>query len=226
MKKFAAGTLDSQGSLSRYFLSARPSSHKKTVHDVLIRSERVEPIKVRDHLSIVPANIDLAATDVEVSRIRNQEGIFKRALENLYGKDNYSYWLFDCPTAPGTLPDNALCAADYVIIPVACDSMSEDVMELIETTVDEIVRMGLNPTLKKWRILPTRYVTGTLHSKEILQLLTEQYGKLVYPEPMKEVIAYKDARAARTEVGLLNKGQNEYWERLVQTLIAETKGVS
>ncbi|MEG0366905.1 MAG: AAA family ATPase, partial [Coprobacillus sp.] len=94
-----------------------------TVYDAVTEDVPMADIIVHtsvEGLDIVPANIDLAGIEIELSQIKSgREQRLKRSLDTV--KDNYDYVIIDCPPALGLLNTNALTAASSVLIPVQCE---------------------------------------------------------------------------------------------------------
>ena len=76
-------------------------------------------------LDIIPSHIDLVGAEIEMLNMENREQILKQILVPL--KERYDYILIDTqPSRDSLLLSNAIAAADYVLIPLKCDSFSED----------------------------------------------------------------------------------------------------
>ena len=69
-------------------------------------------------LDIIPSNIRLVGSEVELISTENRENILKMKLGNI--RDYYEYIFIDCPPSLGLLTINALTAADTVLIPIQC----------------------------------------------------------------------------------------------------------
>jgi chromosome partitioning protein len=209
--------LDPQSSLTEYFV--QPSELKTTVYDLLLEGAELKPLVLGEYISLLPANIDLAAAEIQLPTKRNQE----RTLARMLKRYSYDYILIDCPPSLGVLTTNALTAANLVIVPVTTELMAERTIKLILNTIQDVKDSELNTTLKVWRILPSLHDIRLAHHKEILEALRTKYGQLVYPEPVKHTTKYKDAVTSQVDISELDRGQGEYWDRLAASLIAESE---
>lgn len=136
------------------------------IYTVLIHGIPIEKAALNTmipHLKIVPANVDLAAAEIDLINNPRREYVLKDELETIRSK--YDYILIDCPPALGVLTVNALVAADSVVIPLQCEFFAlEGLSHLLDTI--NLVKKGLNPMLDIDGILLT------MHDKR--NKLTEQ----------------------------------------------------
>ena len=82
--------------------------------------------------------------------------------------------LLDCPPSLGVLTVAALTAADGVLIPLQCETLSHrGVGQLLDTVHD--VRRFTNRDLEVWGVLPTLYDGRTNHARAVLETISETY---------------------------------------------------
>lgn len=210
--------LDPQASLSEYFIN--PAELTETVYHLLTDAKAIKPLVLGEHVSLLPANIDLAAAEVQLPAKRNQERTLARMLKNYHA----DYCLLDCPPSLGVLTTNALTAAQLVLVPVTPELMAERTVKLILNTIADVKDTELNPSLTVWRIVPMIYDSRLAHHKEVLEALRAKYGTLLYSEPVKSTTRYKDAVTSQVDISELDRQQGEYWDRLAALLIAECEG--
>src|SRR5437870_8186789 len=89
--------------------------------------------------------------------------------------------VIDCPPSLGLLCVNALVASTEVIIPLQCEYFGMKGMQLLHNTIER-VRAKLNPSLRISGILATIHKSRTLHSQEVLELVRERYGDVVFED--------------------------------------------
>jgi chromosome partitioning protein len=210
--------LDPQGSLTEYFTN--PETLQQTIYDALLNGVTVAPLKLGEQISLLPANIDLAAAEIQLPAKRFQERTLSKILKNYTG---YDYCLIDCPPSLGVLTTNALTAAQSVIIPVSTELLAERTVKLIIATIEDIQSNDPTSHLQIWRILATIYDQRLAHHREILEALRVKYGQLLYGEPVRATTKYKDAVTERVDAGDLDKKIADYWDTLANVLIEESE---
>jgi len=92
----------------------------------------------------------------------------------------------------GLLTINAFVAATGVIVPVQCEYLSLRGLVQLENTL-AMVRENLNPQVGVEGIVATMYDGRTLHSREAIEILEENFGDLVYRTRIRKTIRYAEA---------------------------------
>ena len=189
--------LDPQAHLTINMGVRRPDEVEHTVYDILLDPQlparevilRAELMR----LDFIPANIDLAAAEIQLVNEWGREALLRDKLEPL--QSSYDFMIIDCPPSLGILSVNALVAAEEVIIPLQCEYFGMKGMQQLQRSIQR-VREKLNPRLKVGGILPTIYKSRTLHSQEVLQLVREAYGAEVFPFFVKDSIRFAECPPA------------------------------
>ena len=141
---------------------------------------------------LIPANIDLAAAELELASEIGRERVLAEALQPLHA--SYDFILIDCPPSLGLLTINALVAAGEVLIPLQCEFLAMRAMNLLLRTVEK-VKAKLNPGLSVLGILVTMYNGRTVHSQEVLEEVRSTFGSKVFSEVVKNSVRFKEAPA-------------------------------
>jgi chromosome partitioning protein len=114
-------------------------------------------------------------------------------------RSTYDYVFVDTPPSLGLLTINALTAADSVIVPVQCEYLSLRGLIQLENTLS-MIRENLNPDVRIRGILPTMFDGRTLHSREAVEILQENFGSLVFDTRIRKTIRYAEAPVKGTSV--------------------------
>ena len=181
--------LDPQGNLTMS-QGMDPDQVERSMYDVLVHSMPVEEIIHRAEVDVAVSSIDLAGAEMALSSMIGRERALQKAL--LPVRNRYDYILVDTPPSLGLLTINALTASDGVIVPVQCEYLSLRGLVQLENTLS-MIRENLNPIVEIKGILPTMYDSRTLHSREAVEMLKENFGDLVFETRIKKTVRYAEA---------------------------------
>ncbi len=127
-------------------------------------------------LDIVPATMDLATVELEITSKIGRERLLQKALKCDFAKQ-YDYIIIDTPPLLGSIVINALSAADELLIPVKGFYSLEGIQQFLD--VIESVRENVNPNLKIGSVLLTMYDDHLLINRDIKKKVTEVFGERV-----------------------------------------------
>jgi len=181
--------LDPQGNLTMS-QGLNPDTIERSMFDVLVhRLPITEVIQMRE-IDVAVSSIDLAGAELALSSMIGRERALDKAL--LPVREKYDYILIDTPPSLGLLTINAFVASDGVIVPVQCEYLSLRGLVQLENTLS-MVRENLNPRVEIQGILPTMYDKRTLHSREAIDILQENFGDLVFGTRIRKTIRFAEA---------------------------------
>ena len=181
--------LDPQGNLTMS-QGMDPDTVERSMFDVLVHSLPIDEVIHRTEIDLAVSSIDLAGAELALSSMIGRERALQKGL--LPARSRYDYILIDTPPSLGLLTINALTAADSVIVPVQCEYLSLRGLVQLENTLS-MIRENLNPTVEIRGILPTMYDGRTLHSKEAVEMLKENFGDLVFDTRIRKTVRYAEA---------------------------------
>jgi chromosome partitioning protein len=181
--------LDPQGNLTMS-QGMDPDIVERSMFDVLVHGLPIDEVIHRTEIDLAVSSIDLAGAELALSSMIGRERALQKGL--LPVRSRYDYILIDTPPSLGLLTINALTAADSVIVPVQCEYLSLRGLVQLENTLS-MIRENLNPTVEIRGILPTMYDGRTLHSKEAVEMLKENFGDLVFETRIRKTVRYAEA---------------------------------
>ena len=181
--------LDPQGNLTMS-QGLNPDSIERSMFDVLVHRVPITEVIHQMEVDLAVSSIDLAGAELALSSMIGRERALEKALAPV--KDDYNYVLIDTPPSLGLLTINALVAAHGVIVPVQCEYLSLRGLVQLENTLT-MIRENLNPEVGIQGILPTMYDKRTLHSREAVEILEENFGDLVFGTKIRKTIRYAEA---------------------------------
>ncbi len=161
--------LDPQGNLS---FSFGLQSKEYTISQLLNGEiNTTDGIVSKEDLDIIPANINLANTEINIIRKKSREFVLRKLLKEL----DYDFILIDCPPSLSMLTINALTASDKVLIPMQPEVLSIKGLDLIIDTI-EGVQQNFNEDIEIDGILPVMVDTRKRLSKDVLKYITDNYS--------------------------------------------------
>jgi chromosome partitioning protein len=195
-KRVLAIDLDPQSNLTMS-QGIDPDDLERSMFDVLVHKTPIEDIIVPREIDLAVASIDLAGAELAMSSMIGRERALQKAILPL--RSTYDYVLVDTPPSLGLLTINALTASDSVIVPVQCEYLSLRGLIQLENTLS-MIRENLNPDVRIRGILPTMFDGRTLHSREAVEILQENFGSLVFDTRIRKTIRYAEAPVKGTSV--------------------------
>ena len=195
-KRVLAVDLDPQSNLTMS-QGVDPEDLERTMFDVLVHKTPIEQVIQHCEIDVAASSIDLAGAELALSSMIGRERALQKAL--LPVRANYDYIMIDTPPSLGLLTINALTAADAVIVPVQCEYLSLRGLIQLENTLT-MIRENLNPDVRIKGILPTMFDSRTLHSREAVEILQENFGDLVFETKIRKTVRYAEAPVKGTSV--------------------------
>ena len=188
--------LDPQGNLTMS-QGLNPDTIERSMFDVLVHQLPIQEVIHHIEVDIAVSSIDLAGAELALSSMIGRERALEKAIAPV--RDSYDYVLIDTPPSLGLLTINALVASNGVIVPVQCEYLSLRGLVQLENTLS-MIRENLNPEVGIEGILPTMFDSRTLHSREAVEILQENFGDLVFDTKIKKTVRYAEAPVKGTSV--------------------------
>ena len=178
-KKILVVDSDPQGNASSGVGIKTKSIKKHLYHTFCKQIDAQEAILETNvkNLSILPSNIDLVATELELINEKDRELFLAGILSKV--RKNYDYVFIDCPPSLGLLTVNALTAADSVLIPMQCEYFAmEGLAQLINTI--RSVKKTFNSDLYIEGLLLTMFDTRNKLSHQVSDEISHHFGDQVF----------------------------------------------
>jgi len=190
--------LDPQACLT-FSLGLDPDALDLSVHDVLLGrvSAGMALHKTQEGPDVLPATIDLAGCEAMLLTRTGREYALRGALEDLGAE--YDDVVIDCPPSLGVLTINGLTAADDVLIPLQCETLSHRGVGQLLDTVHDVQRLT-NRDLTVLGVLPTLFDGRTNHAREVLADVSSRYSLTVLEPPIAKSVRFAEAPAAGRSV--------------------------
>lgn len=132
---------------------------------------------VVENVDLIPSNMNLSGSEIELIGIENKEYILKGITDKIRRK--YDYIIMDCPPSLSMLTINALTAATSVLVPIQCEYYAlEGLSQLIHTI--ELVKDRLNKRLKIEGVVFTMYDARTNLSLQVVENVKDNLQQNIY----------------------------------------------
>jgi len=181
--------LDPQGNLTMS-QGIDPDKVELSMYNVLVDDLPISEIIAHREIDIAVASLDLAGAEIAMSTKIGRERSLEKALREVHGE--YDYICIDTPPSLGLLTINALTASSKVIIPVQCEYLSMRGLVQLQSTL-KMIQENLNPNVQIEGILPTMFDSRTLHAREAVSILEENFGDLVFKSRIRKAVKFAEA---------------------------------
>ena len=210
--------LDPQGNLTMS-QGIDPDKVEKSLYDVLVNDMPISEIVQEREIDIAVSSIDLAGAEIAMSTKIGRERSLEKALKEVSGY--YDFVCIDTPPSLGLLTINALTAANKVIVPVQCEYLSMRGLVQLQNTL-KMIQENLNPDVKIEGILPTMLDSRTVHAKEAVEILEENFGELVFKSRIRKAIKFAEAPVKGASVLKYDSGSSaaNYYRELAKEVLA------
>jgi chromosome partitioning protein len=209
--------LDPQGNLTMS-QGIDPDKVEKSLFDVLVHRMPIREVIHEREIDIAVSSIDLAGAEIAMSTMIGRERSLEKALDEV--ADDYDFVCIDTPPSLGLLTVNALTAADKIIVPVQCEYLSMRGLVQLQNTL-EMIKENLNPGVEIEGILPTMLDSRTVHAKEAVEILEENFGDLVFKSRIRKAIKFAEAPVRGSSVLKYDPKGNaaEYYRELAKEVL-------
>lgn len=191
-KKVLVLDMDPQGNATTGY-SINKVEQENTIYELLLGESSIKECILSDvlpNLSVIPANVNLAAIEIETIGVKDKEFILTKELEWI--KDSYDYIIIDCPPALSTLTLNAMTSASKVIVPIQCEYLALEGLSDLITTIN-LVKERLNPELDLAGIVFTMYDARTNLSAQVVEEVTTHFPETVFKTVIPRNIRLSEA---------------------------------
>ena len=151
-----------------------------TLYELMLGDCSIQDSILKDvipNLSIIPANVNLAAAEIELIGVDKKEYILKEEVDWI--KNQYDFIIIDCPPSLNTLTINALTTADSVLVPIQCEYYAlEGLSQLIHTV--NLVKERLNPKLDMEGVVFTMFDARTNLSMQVVENVKSNLNQNIY----------------------------------------------
>ncbi len=139
---------------------------RTTIYDVLCGDAQLADARYQalPNLLVVPANLDLAAAELELAGEVGREVVLRDRIE--LDREKFDFLIIDCPPSLGVLTLNALTAVQEVFLPLQPHFLALHGLSKLLRTI-EVVAKRLNPDLRLSGVVLCMYDAATRLAAEV-----------------------------------------------------------
>jgi chromosome partitioning protein len=201
-KKVLIIDLDPQSNLS---LSLGVVKASNNIYGALRNEYEIKPLEIMKGFDLIPATIDLAGIEIELSTKMDREYYLKEIIDPI--KDNYDYILIDCPPSLGLLTLNAFTASDEILIPLQSEFLAmHGLSELIKAV--KLINRRLNPNLFIAGIFLTQFDSRKKLNKDVFKDIAENFPNELFTTKIRDNVALADAPSYKLDIFRFNPKSN------------------
>jgi chromosome partitioning protein len=216
--------MDAQGNATSG-MGIRKPDVEQDIYDVLVNevpiADAILPSS-RENLDIVPATLQLAGAEIELTSMMARESRLKTALSELHA--NYDFILIDCPPSLGHLTINAFTASDAILIPVQFEYYALEGLSQLLNTV-RLVQKHFNPSLEIEGVLLTMFDARTNLGAEVVEEVRRYFQEKVYDTVIPRNVRLSEAPShglSIVDYDIRSKGA-EVYQALAKEVLAREK---
>lgn len=184
---------DPQANLSSYLGVTPGEPPFESLHtlDEVYLSKRPIDLKTRNlFITHTQAGVDLIAADKTLASVEyylftrsDREVVLSRFFDSI--RQDYDFIILDTPPSLNLLTLNALCASDYVLVPVQPEFFSLEGIIKIRQSIEDI-KNRWNPKISIIGVLPTQVSQRRKLSHEVIQILRDELGEKLFENRIHE----------------------------------------
>ena len=173
-------------------------------------------------LKLIPAHIDLVASEIELVSQEDRESMLKKAVQPVI--DEFDYIFIDCAPSLGLLTLNALTAAHSVIIPIQCEYFALEGLGKLLNTIKSVQRLH-NPDLDYEGMLLTMYDSRLRLSNQVVEEVKKHFDDMVFKSVIQRNVRLSEAPSYGENIikyDATSRGANNYLS-LAEEIIQKNK---
>ena len=173
------------------------------------------------HVDLLPASASLARFDLADQHTWERSDLHLSLVQPVEAaRETYDFVIFDCPPRLSLVSFAALCASDYVIIPLeAADWGAQGIVQV--TAAVDYVRKRYNPRLELLGYLVSRFKRARSVQQSYLVKLKEHFGTLAFATVVPDLARFEQAVTSAVPITLFAPSSPE--SRVARQLFAEVQ---
>ena len=177
---------------------------------------RGPPKNIRvQNLWILPADMDLTGIEIDLSTRVGRENRLKLALNEVMA--SFDLIIIDTPASLGLLTVNALCASDWILIPIQAEFYAMEGMSQLVSAIRE-VQHSVNPSLGLLGILMTMVQSRSKLCEAVTDQARKHFGERVFDSQIPRSVSVAESPLEGSPIVIsqkptkTNQACKSFWE--------------
>lgn len=188
--------------------SVSGDSKRANIYDVITGQVDVnEAIQatIFENLYLIPGSLNMAGLAIELVEQENRDSFLKNSISKI--ESSFDFILLDCPPSLGLETVNALAWCKEVIIPLQCEYLSMEGLNLIMRTITNIKKTS-NPNISILGILFTMYSKRAKLNQEVVDDISYYFPNLVFKTIIPRTTRLAEAPSHGLPINYYEKSSN------------------
>lgn len=190
--------LDPRGDLSQYLGITLEEGEESIYHALFDDEVSLEDVIMEsgvEGVDVAPANIDLSGAEIVLMQedATSRHAFVRECLQPVGG--SYDYILLDSPPGLQMLTISSLVASDEVLVPQQTSFLALHGLRQLHQSIER-VQEQLNEDLAICGILMTMQDRRTIHNQQVIEMVREGFGDLVFEAVIPTTVRLQEAAAA------------------------------
>lgn len=168
------------------------------------------------NLWLLPSDIHLSGAEIELSHKIGRETRLREALLPIV--DNFDYIIIDTPPSLGLLSINAMCAANWVMVPVQAEYYALEGFSMLMNSI-KMIQRRINRQLKIFGVVMTMVDSRSKLSRHVCDQVNSKMPNKLFNTTVRRLVKVAEAPWSGAPTVVLNKPTNsgsgagslEYW---------------
>ena len=183
----------------------------------ILRKGKKPPLNLTiDNLWLLPSDIHLSGAEIELSHKIGRETRLREGLEPII--DEFDYIVIDTPPSLGLLSINAMCAANWVMVPVQAEYYALEGFSMLMNSI-KMIQKRINRNLKIFGVAMTMVDARSKLSRHVCTEVSRKIPNKVFNTTIRRLVKVAEAPWSGAPTVLLNEprasgagaGSLEYW---------------
>ena len=202
--------------MEEYLLTPRELTDAMQKAFILRKGKKAPQNLTIDNLWLLPSDIHLSGAEIELSHKIGRETRLREGLEPIV--DEFDYIVIDTPPSLGLLSINAMCAANWVMVPVQAEYYALEGFSMLMNSI-KMIQKRINRNLKIFGVAMTMVDARSKLSRHVCTEVSRKIPNKVFNTTIRRLVKVAEAPWSGAPTVLLNEprasgagaGSLEYW---------------